>query len=68
MNKVKIEKIMFTLFDKYEEYDDIKDKLRNLHTFGEVTDEEYDYCIRHWDEILLDWESQVIFMKKKGDK
>ncbi len=59
MDKTRIANIMFPLFDSYEEYDDIKDALRNLHSFGDVTDEEYNHCIEHWDEILLDWESQI---------
>ena len=36
-----------------------KDSLRSLNSEGEITDEEYDYCLEHWDEILLDWESQI---------
>jgi len=59
MDKKRIGEIMFDLFDKYDNYDDIKDALRSLHTYGSVTDEEYNQCLEYWDEILLDWESQV---------
>ena len=59
MNKIKIGKIMFDLFDKYDNYDDIKDALRSLHTNDDVSDQEYNYCLQHWDEILLDWESKI---------
>ena len=59
MDKVRIGQIMFDLFDSYEDCDEIIDSLRSLNSEGEITDEEYDYCLEHWDEILLDWESQI---------
>ena len=37
---------------QYEEYDDIKDRIRGLHSFGELSDTEYDYIIQNWDNIL----------------
>ena len=49
---------MFDLFDKYEEYDDIKDALRNMNSDRVVTDEEYDYAILYWDELLKEWEER----------
>lgn len=59
MDKVRLGKIMFELFDEGEDYDDIHDMLSDLNCNGEVTDEEYDYLLEHWDEILSDWESQI---------
>lgn len=59
MDKVRLGKIMFPLFDEYEECDDIIDALDSLLECGEITEEEYDQCQEHWDEILLDWESQA---------
>ena len=59
MDKVRIGQIMFDLFDSYEDCDEIIDCLRSLNSEGEITDEEYDQCLEHWDEILLDWESQI---------
>ena len=59
MDKVRIGQIMFNLFDSYEDCDEIIDCLRSLNSEEEITDEEYDYCLEHWDEILLDWESQI---------
>ena len=59
MDKVRIGQIMFDLFDSYEDCDEIIDSLRSLNSEREITDEEYDYCLEHWDEILLDWESQI---------
>ena len=60
-DKDHIKKIMFDLFNKYEECDDIKDALRDMNSDGVVTDEEYDYAILHWDELLNEWE-------KRGEK
>lgn len=48
--------IMFDLFDKFKAYDDIKDALRNMNSSGEVSDEEYDFAIAQWNEILRSWE------------
>ena len=56
--KVRLGKIMFDLFDKYEDCDDILESLRSLHTEGIISESDYDYCLQHWDEILLDWESK----------
>lgn len=50
--------VMFDLFDKYEECDDIKDALRNMNSDGEVSETEYDYAIEHWEELLKDWEER----------
>lgn len=59
MDKVRLGKIMFPLFDKYEECDDIIDALDSLLECEEITEEEYDQCQEYWDELLLDWESQA---------
>lgn len=59
MDKIRIANIMFPLFDEYEECDEIEDALNSLLSEEEITEEEYDYCLEHWDEILLDWESQI---------
>lgn len=59
IDKTRIGQIMFDLFDNYENCDEIMDDLRSLNSEGVITDEEYDYCLANWDEILLDWESQI---------
>lgn len=59
MDKKRIGDIMFPLFDEYEDCDDIIDALRSLNSEGEVSDQEYDQCLEHWDEILLDWEGRI---------
>lgn len=48
--------IMFDLFNKFETYNDVKDALRDMNSSGEVRDEEYDFAIDQWDEILRLWE------------
>jgi hypothetical protein len=58
IDKVRIAQIMFPLFDRYNNPDYIDTELKSLHEGHEITDEEYDICMEHWDEILLDWESQ----------
>ena len=55
MNETKMKQIMFNLFDEYEEYDDIIDALRDMNCYDQVSDEEYDYCLEHWDEMLEQW-------------
>lgn len=50
--------VMFDLFDKYEECDDIKEALRNMNSDGEVSDAEYDYAILYWEELLKEWEER----------
>jgi len=59
MDKVRLGKIMFPLFDRYTNPDYISTELKSLHEGHEITDEEYDQCLEYWDEILLDWESQI---------
>ena len=53
MNKDKIEKLFVSIAEQYEEHDDIKDRVRGLHSYGEISDEEYDYIIQEWDNILV---------------
>lgn len=58
MNNNKIKEIMFNLFDEYEDCDDIIDALRSLETEQKITEEEYDYAMKYWDEILQEWEGE----------
>lgn len=52
-----ITKIMLELFNEYEECDDIKDALRDMNSDGDVSDEEYDFALDNWDNILKIWEA-----------
>lgn len=57
-DKDHIKEIMFKLFDEFEECDDIKYALRDMNSDGVVTDEEYDYAVEHWEELLKEWEER----------
>lgn len=39
---------------QYDNYDDIKDRIRSLHSFGELTDAQYNYILDEWDNMLAD--------------
>ena len=54
MNKQKAEELFIEIAKQYEEHDDIKDRIRGLHSYGELTDEEYDYIIENWDSLLAE--------------
>lgn len=53
LDKVKAEALFVSTAKQFEEYDDIKDKIRSLHSYGELTDNEYDYILENWDEFLI---------------
>lgn len=41
----------------YKDYDEIKQSLRSLHSNGEISDEQYNYCLEMWDI----WLSEITF-------
>ena len=59
MNTQKIRDILIDLFKTYTECDDIIEALRSLETEKEITEEEYDYAIKHYDEILKEVEADL---------
>lgn len=59
MNTQKIRDILIDLFKTYTECDDIIEALRSLETEKEITAEEYDYAIKHYDEILKEVEADL---------
>ena len=54
--------LLFDLFESYEDYENIISALRSLNTENEITDDEYDYIISNYDELLDEW------LKKQDDK
>ena len=48
----KAEELFVDIAKQYVEHDDIKDRVRGLHSFGELSDSEYNYLISEWDNIL----------------
>ena len=59
MDVQKIKDILIDLFETYTDCDDIIDALRSLETEKEITAEEYDYAIKHYDEILIEVEDKL---------
>lgn len=59
-SEIHIINIMFDLFDKYEECDDIRDALRSLNSEGEVSEEEYAFAMLNWDDLLNKYEKTKI--------
>ena len=53
-----ITKVMYDLFSKYKAYEDIKDELREMNSSDEISDQEYDYIILNYDELLSEWEER----------
>lgn len=53
-----ITKVMYDLFSKYKAYEDIKDKLREMNSSDEISDQEYDYIILNYNELLSEWEER----------
>ena len=46
------EKVFVEIAEQYEDCIDMLDALRSLETCNEITEEEYDYIIRHWNRML----------------
>lgn len=44
--------LFIDIAEQNEDVEAIIDELRNLNSAGEITDEEYDYILQHWDELL----------------
>lgn len=56
--KEETKKLLFNIFDDYEEYNDIIDSVRSYHSNREITDEEYDYILENYDNLLNEWYSK----------
>ena len=48
-------KVFKSIAEQYETYDDIKEHIRSLHSTDELTDEEYDYILLEWDNMLKEF-------------
>ena len=44
-----------SIASQYETYDEIKESIRSLHSADELTDEEYDYILEEWDNMLAEF-------------
>lgn len=52
MNKEKAEKLFVEIARVSEDTYEIKDSLRSLNSNDELSDEEYNYLLGEWDNIL----------------
>lgn len=52
MNKQLAEKLFIDIAEQYEDVYEIKDRLRGLNSNNKITDEEYDYILQEWDNLL----------------
>ena len=44
-----------SIAEQYETCEDIEKHIRSLHSANELTDEEYDYILQEWDNMLVDF-------------
>ena len=40
---------------RHDTYEEIKEELRSLHSCDELTDDEYNYLLEEWDNILIEY-------------
>lgn len=48
-------KIFRSIAKQYETYEDIKEHIRDLHSTGELSDNEYNYILQEWDNMLIEF-------------
>lgn len=46
------EEIFVEIAEQYKTYDEIKEHIRSLHSADELSDDEYNYILQEWDNIL----------------
>lgn len=52
----KTKKLMFNLFNEYDDCDEITNALRSLESEKEISEAEYDYILINWDRFLNEYE------------
>ena len=45
--------------ENYPDYEEMIQAMRSLHSNGSITDEQYNYCLKHWDEWLSEFDPDV---------
>lgn len=50
--------ILYDCFENYEDCEDIINKLRDLNTEKEISDEEYDFIMANYEQWLKEWEER----------
>lgn len=44
--------LFFDYLDKYEVYEELIDAVRNAYSYGDISDDDYDYIIKNWDDLV----------------
>lgn len=57
LNEKEIKKIMFDLFNKYENCEDI---IQELRTRDDINNNTYNHILQQWDIYLNEWENKKI--------
>ena len=68
MNELKAKEIFKELNEKFDDYENIKESLRSLHSCEELSDAEYDYILENWDNLLVElgyMESEMLEIMKR---
>lgn len=56
MKEIRLKKILFNLFDMYDNYEDIIYELRTFNSLSEISNEEYDIILKNFDKWLTEYE------------
>ena len=57
---MKLEELLYDLFNSYEDYEDIINALRNLESEKEITGKEYNIILKNYDKWLKKYEENYI--------
>ncbi|MDA3053248.1 hypothetical protein OFO01_07210 [Campylobacter sp. JMF_01 NE2] len=55
IDKDKCKDYLFDLFEEFDDYDPIKDRLRSLNSNNDLNDDEYDFCMENYENYLDEW-------------
>jgi hypothetical protein len=50
----KVKNYFKELNEQFEDYEEIKEGLRSLHSKELITNAEYDYVLQNWDDLLVE--------------
>ena len=53
MDRRKLEELFIDVAKSHEDYYDIKSQIRSLHSCDMITDEDYNYILAEWDNLLI---------------
>lgn len=50
----KVKNYFKELNERFDDYQDVKEGLRNLNSSGSISDAEYNYVLENWDNLLVE--------------